>query len=57
VLLIPLKSFLGLEDTSHRGCAAFLKLVNMKFIVDVVDESEDFVPAALNCDYVIVTNI
>jgi len=28
----------------------------MKFIVDVVDESEDSVPAALNCDYVIVTN-
>jgi len=26
----------------------------MKFIVD---ESEDFVPAALNCDYIIVTYI
>ena len=54
MLLFCLKSLLGLKDTSHRDCAAFLKLVNMKFIVA---ESEDFVPAALNCDCVIVTNI
>jgi len=47
---------LGLKDTSHQGCAAFLKLDNSKFIVDIVDESEGFVPAALNCDCVIVTN-
>jgi hypothetical protein len=54
VLLIPSKSLLGLQDTAHWCFAAFLKLVSMKFIVD---ESEDFVPAALNCDYIIVTNI
>jgi hypothetical protein len=45
---------LGLQDTLHRGCATFLKLDNMKFSAD---ESEDFVPADLNCDYVIVINI
>ena len=54
MLLIPSERLLGLQDTA-RGCfAAFLKLVNTKFIVD---ESENFVLVALNCDYVIVTNI
>jgi hypothetical protein len=54
VLLIPSKSLLGLQDTACWCFAAFLKLKNMKFIVG---ESEYFVPAALNRDYVIVTNI
>jgi hypothetical protein len=44
----------GFQDTARRCFAAFLKLVNMKL---TVDESEDFVPAALDCDYVIVTKI
>lgn len=54
MLLIPSKILLELKDTSCQGCIAFLKLVNMKF---TVDESEEFVPAALSSDYVIVTNI
>jgi hypothetical protein len=54
VLLIPSKRLLGLQDTARWCFAAFLNLVNMKFIGD---ESEDFVPAALNCDYFMVTNI
>ena len=44
MLLIPLKSLLGLQDTARWCFAAFLKLVNMKF---TVNESEDLVPAAL----------